>query len=365
MSETTLSYLCPNCGAGLEFDAEKQKFACEFCLSDFDESELSAPDEDVLNKIKEDSEEYCSSMNEYYCPSCGAEVISDETAVSGICAFCQNPIVLRGKLEGQLRPDKIIPFAFDKNEAENRFKAFTKGKLFLPKNFTSREHISMIQGIYYPFFVTDADTTSSANGSAKRIRKWTSGETEYTEVSNFKIERAGNIHFEDIVTSAIHESSSKEGLDKGIDIEKIDKAMLEGVLPYPSDSLKDFSMPYLLGFKAKKRNIERNDLGEEVSGRMHSYARTLLTSTVGSYSSVDLDDTQVKVLNCNWEYALMPIWMLTYKTKKGKLYTFAMNGHTGKIYGELPISYAKLAILFASLTAAITPLLALIGGVLF
>ena len=98
---------------------------------------------------------------------------------------------------------------------------------------------------------------------------------------------------------------------------------------------------------------------------MRSYAKTLLTSTVRSYTTVDLDNTKVNVLNCNWEYALMPIWMLTYRTKKGKLYTFAMNGHTGKVYGELPISYAKLAILFASLTAAITPLLTWIGGVLF
>ena len=124
-------------------------------------------------------------------------------------------------------------------------------------------------------------------------------------------------------------------------------------------------MPYLLGFKAKKRNIERADLNEEVKARMNDYAETLLRSTVHSYSSVDMKKTTVNIHKSTWEYALMPIWILTYKAKNGKLYTFAMNGHTGKIYGELPISFSKLALLFAIVTAALTPLLSLIGGALF
>ena len=60
----------------------------------------------------------------------------------------------------------------------------------------------------------------------------------------------------------------------------------------------------------------------------------------------------------------MPIWILTYKSKKGKTYTYAMNGYTGKVYGELPISFVKLGILLASVTAALTPLFMLIGGML-
>ena len=37
---TTVNYSCPNCAAGLSFDADKQKFVCEFCLSQFTEEEL-------------------------------------------------------------------------------------------------------------------------------------------------------------------------------------------------------------------------------------------------------------------------------------------------------------------------------------
>jgi len=112
-------------------------------------------------------------------------------------------------------------------------------------------------------------------------------------------------------------------------------------LPYPSDSLIDFNMPYLQGFSAKKRDIERESVEPEIKARMDKYANTLLRGTVQGYNSVDTGKTEVKVKTSHWDYTLMPIWILTYK-KGGKTYTFAMNGHTEKIYGELPISRVKL-----------------------
>ena len=35
-----VTYQCPNCSAGLSFKPDKQKFCCEFCLSEFTEQEL-------------------------------------------------------------------------------------------------------------------------------------------------------------------------------------------------------------------------------------------------------------------------------------------------------------------------------------
>ena len=36
------SYNCPSCGAELYFNADKQKFACEFCESEFTSEEISS-----------------------------------------------------------------------------------------------------------------------------------------------------------------------------------------------------------------------------------------------------------------------------------------------------------------------------------
>ena len=42
-----VTWKCPNCGGGLTFDPDSQKFECEYCLSQFGKEELEriAPDE--------------------------------------------------------------------------------------------------------------------------------------------------------------------------------------------------------------------------------------------------------------------------------------------------------------------------------
>ena len=40
-----MSYKCPNCGGGLVFDPDSQKFQCEYCLSEFTEEEMKRMEE--------------------------------------------------------------------------------------------------------------------------------------------------------------------------------------------------------------------------------------------------------------------------------------------------------------------------------
>lgn len=351
MENTMLTYQCPNCGAGLEFDAEKQKLCCEFCLSEFTEEEARAanPEEDVTERERA-RQEYNDGMREFECPSCGAHVVADESTAADFCCYCHNPVVLVGRLSGQMRPHRIIPFKYDKAEAEKRFLKFAKKKRFVPNAFFSQAQVERIQGIYYPFWVTDADTDSVMEGQATRLRVWRAGNVEYTETSKFRVHRRGNIHFEDITTSAFSEA---------------DKRMLEGILPYPSEALQEFSMPYLSGYLAKKRDVERAELTEEVRRRMKDYAAQLLKGTVQGYNTVSDTETQVQIKQSHWEYSLMPIWILTYRDRQDRTYTYAMNGYTGKVYGELPISYPKLGLLLGAIALPLTAILTWLGGMLF
>lgn len=348
--DSTVTYKCPNCDAGLIFDAKKQSFVCEFCISSFTEEELVGKSSDEkAKKTESENAEFNEQINEYFCPSCGAEVIMDKATVADFCYYCHNPIVLSDKVSGMLKPSKIIPFKFDREEAKASFLRYAKKKWFVPNDYFSKEHSDKIKGIYYPFWVTDADSYSSLDAMGHRVRSWRMGNYRYTETSHFKIRRAGKIHFEDITTSAI----STE-----------DKAMLEGILPYPLNEYTDFKMPYLQGFVAKKRDVERESLSGEVRSKMTGYADTLLRETVSGYASVDAHEVDLNILSSHWDYTLMPIWILTYK-RKGKNYTYAMNGSTGKIYGELPVSLPKLGALFGIVTALAGLLSFLIGWGLF
>ena len=64
--EAIITYKCPNCDAGLLFDAENQLFKCEFCLSKFTEIELNNTEtaKKAEEKAKE-NEEFQAEINEY------------------------------------------------------------------------------------------------------------------------------------------------------------------------------------------------------------------------------------------------------------------------------------------------------------
>lgn len=354
-ANTAVAYNCPNCGAELSFDADKQKLCCEFCESEFTVEEITTNNTQNNSwKSASDGAEFCSHMNEYVCPNCGADIVTDENTVADVCIYCHSPVMLKGRLSGQMRPDKVIPFKFGKEEAVRKFLQYARKKHFAPKDFSSDAQAELISGVYYPFWVTDADSDSSIEADATKVRVWRTGNVECTETSRFRIVRQGFIHFEDIVTSAYSEA---------------DKAMLEGILPYPSETLVPFDMSYLSGFVAKKRDIERTQLSDEVRGRMCGYSEKLLRSTInGGYSSLIVNNKKMNILNSSWEYTLMPIWMLTYTPKKqGKKhisYTFAMNGNTGKLYGQVPISYGKVAALCGGIFAVVTAIATMIGGFL-
>ncbi len=347
---STVTYKCPNCGAGLIFDAESQNFICEFCISSFTEPELEKTDAaERAARAEAEDKEFSEQVNAYTCESCGAQIIAEKNTVADFCYYCHNPIVLSGEIAGVHKPSKLIPFKFDKEEAKNIFLRYVKKKRFLPGDYFAPEQADKILGVYYPFWVVDADTNAGLNATGKKVRTWRSGNYRYTETSIFNIQRAGDIHFEDISASAI----SNE-----------DKEMLEGILPYPSNEHIDFSIPYLQGYIAKKRDIDREALAEEVKGRMNSYAETLLRGTVnGGYSSLETNNLALGMRSCNWQYTLFPIWILNYQ-RKGKNYTYAMNGSTGKIYGRLPISIPKLSILFGAVGILTWLITFLIGGLL-
>ena len=49
-----ITYKCPNCGGGLTFNADIQKYRCEYCLSEFSQEEL----DEIENKELEKAEKF-------------------------------------------------------------------------------------------------------------------------------------------------------------------------------------------------------------------------------------------------------------------------------------------------------------------
>lgn len=355
-----VTYKCPNCDGGLIFDAESQKFHCEYCLSYFTEEELINATQAKTEEKAEESVQSAESVESdlpddgddvqgyvYTCPSCGAEVIVSSTTAASHCCFCHNPVLISGRLEGEFKPDCIIPFAIDQDEAIERFLQWTKKQVFTPKNFFSKKQIDKVTGVYFPYWVGNCETQAQINAEAVNVRTWRNSKAKYTETTKYRVVRAGNIEFRDI---------SKHALSKA------NRALAENVQPFNFSEVKPFNMAYLSGFEAEKRDIEAEEIEGQVKEDVAKYSAALLRDTISGYGSVTLTGNSADS-EIDWKYALVPVWFMTVKNGE-KDYFYAMNGQTGNTCGKLPLSPFKLALLFAGIFIPVFILSLLIGGIL-
>ena len=58
-------------------------------------------------------------------------------------------------------------------------------------------------------------------------------------------------------------------------------------------------------------------------------------------------------------YALLPVWLLSTRWN-GENFLFAMNGQTGKLVGDLPVSWGRFWTWFAGIALPLAAVLALI-----
>ncbi|MDX9872137.1 MAG: hypothetical protein RBT41_06935 [Clostridia bacterium] len=334
------SYKCPNCGGPLQFKPELQKSRCDYCLSTFTDQEL-----DEINQAMEEKAARESRLRGYICDSCGAEVVTEETTAAAFCYYCHSPVLLTGRLTGQFRPDKIIPFTYDRDKAVKSFLAWSKSRRYVPREFYSDSQLEKITGIYIPYWRADLKTELNYAGKGVNRRIWRVGDREYTETKEYTIQRRGSIgidHLQEVATT------------------KIDKGLLDSVAAYDEEKEVDFSLSYLSGFFAEKYNLEKDAVEPRIEERARKYASLLVKETIEGYQSVSLDKTELDISVREWKYTLLPVWILTYKYRN-KTYIYAVNGQNGKSYGELPVDSKKLG-LTSGLISALLFAVALLGG---
>lgn len=343
-----LQYKCPCCGGQIEFDSASQNMKCPYCDTEYEVETLKSFD-DVLNKEQGDNmtwetnagtewaEGETDGMRVYSCNSCGGEIVADATTAASSCPFCDNPVVMMGQFTGALKPDYVIPFKLDKEAAKKALKKHYGGKRLLPKVFKNENHIDEIKGVYVPFWLFDADADANVRYKATRIRCWSSGDYDFTETSFYSVLRAGNVGFERVPV----DGSTKMADD-----------LMESIEPFDFKDAVDFQTAYLSGYLADKYDVDSEQSITRANDRIKRSTENAFASTVQGYTSVMPEHTSIQLQNGKAKYALYPVWLLN-TTWKGKKYTFAMNGQTGKFVGDLPVDKGAYKRWLFGLTAAI------------
>ncbi len=348
-----IEYKCPCCNAGLHFSGSEQKLTCAYCDNAFELEAVRAFNESEVTAQKEDTwedpsltwnQEETDSLQAFQCPSCGGEILSDVTTAATFCPYCDNPTILPARLSGSIRPDGLIPFQKTNEDAKAAFLSLCKGKPLLPKEFTKEQHLEKITGMYVPFWLYDCDADFSGSYKATRIHTWSDTNYNYTKTDHFLLRREADADFVGIPM----DGSSK-----------MDDTFMESIEPYDYSQLTDFDTAYLSGYLADKYDVPSENGKERVRQRVEAAMNAEIQSSLIGYHTVLPTSKNLHVKHGKAKYVLMPVWMLNTRYQ-GKLYTFAMNGQTGKMTGSFPICPKRTAAWFAGISAGVTALAMLV-----
>lgn len=379
MAEQVTNYQCPACTGPLHFAGASGMLECDYCGSMYEVSEMERfyadkekqaaeafskeADEkksssegsvfDDINEHKSDwNDDYIEhnwgledGMRSYSCPSCGAELICDETTAATSCPYCGNPTIIPGQFSGELKPNYIIPFKLDKNAAKEALKRHYKGKILLPKTFSNDNHIEEVKGIYVPFWLFSAQAKANISYTATRTHVYRSGDYEVTRTDHYAVSRSGSASFDKIPTDASR---------------KMPDDYMDSIEPFDYNELKEFSSAYMPGYLADKYDVSIDESKERADIRCENSIAELLRNDITGYNTVVERGRKIGLKRGEVKYALLPVWILNTRWNNTN-YMFVVNGQTGKIVGDLPVDKKKLNLIRTGVFAGVTILSGLVG----
>jgi len=276
----------------------------------------------------------------FKCNSCNATIAAEPNVTATICPFCGSHQVLAQEHSTRIiTPESVLPFQVDQRAAIAKFRAWLGRGWFRPNAVKriARNAEARIQGVYLPFWTFDTNTSSRWQAEAghyyyvtERYTVNVNGrrETRTRQVRKVRWVPAFGRHdefFDDVLVYATR--SVKENI-------------LERIYPFDTSALVPYRPQYLAGWRAEEYQIgleEAWELGKKIiAGRLReACAREIPGDT---YRNLRV---QTHFSDETFKHTLLPVWLASYRYGN-KVYNFMVNGQTGKVSGEAPISWWKV-----------------------
>ena len=320
-----LDHKCPSCGAVLKFSPKEQKWSCDYCGSKFSLEELQKYKNASSVEVNQKKDVKVEQADVYRCSSCGAEIIADENTTATFCVYCGNTAILKERIQNSRVPDYIIPFQKVKEDATSVFLQLVKHKPLVPRTFKSRKNIDKITGVYIPFWAYDFDVSGTAKFKCIDTHTWSDYNTRYTKTDTFDVVCEGNMNYDKVLADGSSRFSDE---------------LMDSLEPFDYTSLTEYNHAFLSGFLSEKYDVLENQAIERARNRTLNTTVSLLQDKI-RHQSITPVDNNISLKNVHSNYILLPVFMVNIKYHD-KMYTFAMNGQTGKIVGCLPLGVKEV-----------------------
>ncbi len=337
--------VCPNCGMNLKFNIPLQELYCDSCNSHFNPYVFDNKTTDGIETVKEDGE-YETTV--FTCPQCGGEIESTDTDITGFCSFCGAATIFYTRLAKEKKPDFILPFTQTKEQCKMAFQARAKKNLYAPKEYRDPQYIDGFRGIYMPYWSYDVDQRGPSILRGEKTHR--SGDYIIHEHYDLKGDLDTFYH------GIAYDASSSFSDD-----------ISEAIAPYDVKKKQPFTAGFLSGFYADTADVPSEIYTKDALN--FSNANTLSElKKVPEFAGYSIKDeptrTHFGTTLARVEKTLFPVWFLSFRNGDRVAYA-AVNGQTGKVCADLPISMGRfyagagilivLAFLFLNMVLTLTP----------
>lgn len=346
--QSTDRFPCPACGGNMAFDPDSQCLKCPYCDNKIDVSK----DQGCITEYDFETAENTAPTNwggekrVIHCESCGAETVLDENNTAQFCAFCGSSHIVKIEENPGIVPESLIPFKVSKDSAVKRFKEWIKKRFFAPNALKSEHQGQKMAGVYIPCWTYDSNTHSFYTAEAGTYYYET--ETDWVEENGQRkmvtrqvrktrwhfVSGTYGQYFDDVIINASN---------------KIDDKLMKKLEPFNLGELAQYVPQFLSGFLAERYSVSLRDGWDRARDIIDSDIR------VGIHRQINADEVRNLSVNTSYsdvkyKHILLPVWVSSY-TYKGKIYRYMINGQTGEVQGEAPVSALKVILLILAILA--------------
>jgi len=339
--ENALHLPCPSCGNQLNYSAEKKKISCDHCGYDEDVNDSNnLVVEKSLSEALQHVQDFVPKeigKKVFHCGNCSAKFMVESDKTQFTCGFCGSRNVNLDAFDHQyIQPIGIIPFYVSREEATKKFKKWIKQGAFHPNKLKKLATVDDLHGLYVPFWTYDAQTESSWSGQSGQYYYQNTRVATKTGFRNQSVRqvrwrnRSGHLKhfFDDVLVVA-----SK----------KLDQGSFDKVLPYRLEEVVNYDARLTMGWETEIYQVEVNE-GYDIAERIMDHRlRNMCSAQLGGDTQRNLHVSSQKSSQ-TYKHIVLPLWICSY-TYQNKLYRFVINGQTGRLNGQKPISYIKIGLL--------------------
>jgi len=366
MTEATAGtqFPCPACGAPeMAFDAGSQMLRCPFCghTHQVPQQQTAAPQEHDLQQgmqqgaaqpapqQQQDQAGYGTSTRTLQCQTCGARVAFAGREISKDCDFCGSQHVLEQQSTSNLiRPESLVAFGVSQEQANEKFRSWLGGSFFRPGDLKSKARTDGIAGMYVPYWTFDAQVSSQWRAEAGYYYY----ETEtYVETVNGQQQKKTRQ-----VRKTRWEPASGHRQDAHDDVlvcasRGLPEKLANRFATFDTRQLRPYDPQYLAGWRAEEYGIGLDEAWPNAQQRIEQEQHNRCSNDVPGDTQRGLQ-VQNQFGQRTYKHVLLPLWISSYRYND-KTYRFLVNGQTGEVSGEAPISWIRVAFVVLLVVLAI------------